>query len=166
MRKQLKRHAWTIAGLVLLAVLIWYAANYTPTQWTFPVASAAAGTAFVQIDGSISNTQVGLVGVPLTPEMAQAMKLPSGQQGILVEEVFSGSPADQANVHGSYKVALVNGHRLLIGGDVIVAANGRPVTDGAALSSLQPVQPGQSVTLTLLRDGREIKIQIDPGRGS
>ena len=51
---------------------------------------------------------------------------------------------------------LINGQRVLVGGDVITAIDGKPVTTFDELQSfMQTAQPGQKVSLTVLRDGKE-----------
>ena len=42
---------------------------------------------------------LGLLGLTVTPDVALAMNLASGQQGVLVEELQQHGPADQAHLH-------------------------------------------------------------------
>jgi serine protease Do len=99
---------------------------------------------------------LGIAGQPLTPEINKEMNLPTDQTGILIEQVQSGGPADQAGVHGSFKPVLINGQRVLIGGDVVTAIDGTSVANFDDLQAyLQNAQPGQQVKLTILRDGSE-----------
>jgi serine protease Do len=79
---------------------------------------------------------LGMRGLTLTPELARAMHLPADQQGVLVEEVQRGGPADQAGVRGSDKQVVIDGHRLPAGGDVITAVDGQPVTQVEDLQTL------------------------------
>jgi len=99
---------------------------------------------------------LGIAGEPLTPEINKEINLSSNQAGILVEQVQSGSPADQAGLQGSFKPVLINGQRVLIGGDVITAIDGTAVTNFNDLQAyLQNTKPGQQVKLSILRDGKE-----------
>jgi C-terminal processing protease CtpA/Prc len=45
-------------------------------------------------------------------------------------------------------------------GDLIVAADGHPVTDTEGARRLTTVRPGETVQLTIERDGREITVEI------
>ncbi|MFQ6102610.1 MAG: hypothetical protein ACE5OS_15470 [Anaerolineae bacterium] len=72
----------------------------------------------------------------LVPEVAQAMDLPEDQTGVLVGEVVSGSPADEAGLHGSYKPVTIRGQWLLVGSDVIVAWDGQPLTQMEELQAM------------------------------
>jgi serine protease Do len=108
-----------------------------------------------------SGVWLGIMGQTVTPEVAQAMDLPEDQQGVLVEQVEVGSPADQAGLRGSYKPATINGQRVPVGGDVITALDGQPVNQMEDLQSLiRQAQPGQEVTLTLLRDGKQLEVPV------
>jgi 2-alkenal reductase len=104
---------------------------------------------------------LGIIGLTVTPEIAQAMDLPASQEGVLVEQVQQGSPADQAGLRGSFQPVIINGQQLLAGGDVIVAMDGQPMAGFEDLSAfLQQAEPGQEVTLTLLRDGNQVKVPV------
>ncbi len=109
---------------------------------------------------------LGLLGLTVTPDVALAMNLASDQQGVLVEQVQQQGPADRAHLREGSQAFVSNGHCRLIGGDVIVALDGQPVSrlkDMQAL--LQPAQPGQTVTLTLLRGKEHIQVRVTFGRG-
>jgi len=104
---------------------------------------------------------LGISGMTLVPEVAQAMDLPETQTGVLVGEVASGSPADEAGLRGSYKPVTIRGQRLLVGGDVIVAWDSRPVTRMEELQALVgKSNVGQEITLTVLRGGERIRTQV------
>jgi S1-C subfamily serine protease len=120
-----------------------------------------------QAAGSSSGASLGLTGTAVTPGIAQAMNLPSDQQGILVEQVQTGSPADKSGLRGSYKPTDINGRQVLVGGDIIIAIDGQAVSRMADLQSfLQQAQPGQKATLTLLRDGKQVEAQVTLGESS
>jgi serine protease Do len=92
------------------------------------------------------------------------MGLPSDQQGVLVQQVEQGSPAGEAGLRGSYKPVVVNGRQLLVGGDVITAMDGLAVNGVEDLQAqVQQAQPGQEVTLTLLRDGKQVEVPVTLG---
>ena len=110
---------------------------------------------------------LGIVGLTVTPEIAQAMDLPADQGGVLVEQVQQGSPADEAGLRGSYQPMTTNGQQLLVGGDVIVTMNGQTIAGFEDLSAfLQQAKPGQEVTLSLLRDGSQLQVDVTLGERS
>jgi S1-C subfamily serine protease len=85
----------------------------------------------------------------------------TNNQGVLIEQVIQGSPADKAGLRGSYKPATVKGHRLLVGGDLIIAVGQQPITQISDLQAwVQQAQPGQTTTLTLLRTDKTVQVQV------
>jgi serine protease Do len=120
-------------------------------------------TATSQTDGA----WLGISGLTITPEIAQAMDLKADQTGVLIVRVEAGSPADEANLRGSFKPVTVGGQPLLVGGDVITALDGQAVKKIEDLQMLvRQTEPGQEVTLTLLRDGKQIKLPVTLGKRS
>ncbi len=104
---------------------------------------------------------LGVNGVSLVPQIAEAAGLPGEQEGVLVQEIVGGSPADKAGLRGSYKPVTVGGRRVLVGGDVITGWNGEPVTRIQDLQSfLSRASVGDEVTLIVLRDGREMEVKM------
>jgi len=71
--------------------------------------------------GSAGAAWLGIQGLTVTPQIAQAMNLPADQQGVLVGQVETGSPAEQAGLRGSSKAVTINGRRFMVGGDIITA---------------------------------------------
>jgi serine protease Do len=106
-------------------------------------------------------TWLGIRGMTVTPEIAQAMSLDEGQRGVLVVEVIGDSPADNAGLQGSQESATIQGQQVLVGGDVIVAWDGKTVTQMEGLQALVSAgHPGQQVTVTVLRDGTQMDLQV------
>lgn len=117
---------------------------------------AQTPTAQPSISGIQPGVWLGIAGEPLIPAINQAMNLPADQSGVLVEQVQAGSPADKAGLQGSFKPVIINGQRVLIGGDVITAIDGNPVASTEDLQAyLQTAQPGQKVNLSILREGQK-----------
>ena len=77
--------------------------------------------------GHYEHPWLGMSGTSLTPELAKAMGLKPEQRGVLVADVVPNGPADRAGVHGSDRQLTIDGERVYLGGDVIVALDGQPV---------------------------------------
>ena len=104
---------------------------------------------------------LGISGVALSPEIAQAMSLPQDQEGILIVDVVPDSPADAAGLRGGEESVTIQGHQLQVGGDVITAWDGKTVTQMEDLQALVSAShPGQQVALTVLRDGAQVDVQV------
>jgi serine protease Do len=107
---------------------------------------------------------LGIAGLTVTPEIAQNMGLDSEQQGVLIEQVVQDSPADQAKLRGSDESVTIDGQQVLIGGDVITALDGKVIEQIEDLQTLvRQAEPGQEVTLTILRDGEQIEVPVTLG---
>ena len=104
---------------------------------------------------------LGVSGLDMTRDIAEAMDLKATQKGVLIQQVTAGSPADEAGLRGSYKPATLNGESVLVGGDVVTAVDGTAVTTMQELATaIGRYEPGAEVTLTLLRDGKETSVKV------
>ncbi len=99
----------------------------------------------------------------LTLEMIEELGLPR-QTGAYITSVTPGGPADQAGLRGGSQPTSFPG--LTRGGDLIIAIDGRPVNSfGEMLSYLiNNKSPGDQVTLTILRDGKEKEVELTLGK--
>jgi S1-C subfamily serine protease len=111
-----------------------------------------------------SNAWLGIMGAKITTDVAEAMGLDAETQGVLVQQVETGSPADAAGLRGSFKPVDINGQQVLIGGDIIVAMDGKQVDSLETLRNLiQDHKPGEKVILTILRDGETLQLKVTFG---
>jgi serine protease Do len=115
--------------------------------------------------GHYNHPWIGISGTSLTYDLAQAMNLNPDQKGALVVSVTSNSPAQKAGLEGGTNQTTVNGQPVLLGGDVIIAINGQPVNSFEDLSSylINNTQAGQTVTLTILRQGQQQTVKLTLG---
>jgi S1-C subfamily serine protease len=98
---------------------------------------------------------LGVTGMTVTPEIAQAMDL-GDQQGVLVVEVSPNSPAERAGLQGSDEPVSLNNEQMMVGGDVITAVDGKPITAVEELvAAVRAKQGGDTIELTIIRDGQE-----------
>lgn len=112
--------------------------------------------------GKYEHPYLGISGGNLTPDMAAAMDLQSDQRGILVATVVEGGPAFKAGLHPSQDTITVDGQEILVGGDVIVAIDDQHLTkmDDLIAYLNDETEVGQTVKLTILRDGKEIILDV------
>jgi S1-C subfamily serine protease len=104
---------------------------------------------------------LGIQGLTLTPDLAQAMNLKADQQGVLVEQVVADSPAQRAGLQAGSTTTTLNGQDIQIGGDVITAFNGQPITSMQQLQrAVQRAGADTPVTLTVLRNGKSMDISV------
>jgi S1-C subfamily serine protease len=107
---------------------------------------------------------LGIQAMTVDQNIAQAMNLPNGQQGVLVEQVQPGSLAEKAGLKAGSKSVTINGQNVTVGGDIITAINGQSVTSIDDLrSALAQLPADHPLTLTVLRDGKETQVQVQAG---
>ena len=112
-----------------------------------------------------NHARLGISGMALTPEIAQAMDLAEDQQGVLIVQIQANSAADAADLHGSDRsLTSSSGQQMMVGGDVITAIDGQDISDVAELqAALVQAKPGDKVDLTILRDGQEMQVTVTLG---
>ncbi|MBN2431094.1 MAG: trypsin-like peptidase domain-containing protein [Acidobacteria bacterium] len=111
--------------------------------------------------GRVRRPWVGIYGQSITSDLSRYLALPQ-PEGVLVAYVEPGSSADQAGIRGGTRRVRAGIYRVVIGGDFIVRMDDRPVTNTEDLTSyLLNRTPGDTVTLTLYRDGREIQVRME-----
>jgi serine protease Do len=107
---------------------------------------------------------MGIDGITLTAELAKAMDLKAGQRGVLIQSVVAGGPADQAALRGGFKKFQAGGEWVMIGGDLVVKADGEVVETVEGLAEiLGKKSPGDTLPLVILRDGKETEVSVTAG---
>jgi 2-alkenal reductase len=98
----------------------------------------------------------------LSLEEIQALGL-NTYTGAYVTSVEPGGPADQAGIRGGTQPTSLE--RLQAGGDVITAIDGQPVVTFDDLLGYLTTNksPGDTVVLTILRDGQTMEVTVTLG---
>lgn len=116
--------------------------------------------------GDSSPKQRAWLGVqlrPVTPAAACFFHLPV-THGLLIGRTLPHSAARRAGLRAPAKPTLVVGDPWPIGGDIIVAADGRPVATGEQLATvLAPKRRGDSVTLEIYRGRTKRTVEVELG---
>ena len=97
----------------------------------------------------------------LSPVLARELNLPVSQ-GLLLVQVFDGSPLAQADVRGAQREEILFNQRVYTGGDVLLRVNDVAIGRLEQLETLleDNYHVGDSVELTLLRDNQEYTITV------
>jgi S1-C subfamily serine protease len=142
-------------------------AIYTPSGTTagigfaIPISTAKEIAHDLMTEGRVRRAELGLgTTVALWPGLAQALELPVSQ-GLLVERLPENGAAAHAGVQGGNRMVLAGLQRLVIGGDVIVAVDGKEVTSSLDVNiATNHKKPGETVTLTVYRGDRKMDITV------
>jgi S1-C subfamily serine protease len=115
--------------------------------------------------GSYRHPWLGVSVATLPPSVAEAMGLPRTQRGALVMEVTASGPADRAGLKASSGTTSVGSQQVPADGDVIVRIDSTVVSRSEDLISylIRRTAVGQQITLTVLRDGKEMEITVTLG---
>jgi S1-C subfamily serine protease len=110
------------------------------------------------------HSYLGIETTDMNYQLAQASKT-NVTYGVLVEEVVSGGPAATAGLKAGTTSVTVNGAQYLVGGDIIVSANGTKIINGDALSSFleEYTVSGQKVEFGIIRDGQPMTVGVTLG---
>jgi len=92
----------------------------------------------------------GSIGVKFTPsETAKAaalLKANGAKEGVFIEQVPTGGPADKAGIKAE---------------DIITAVNGQPIHNGSELIDRVTSTPiGNALTVTILREGKKMDFKV------
>jgi serine protease DegQ len=117
--------------------------------FAIPVSTAKKIMEQIILTGSVTRGWIGVAVQEITPELAESFKL-GKVQGVLISEVVRGGPADQAKVKA---------------GDILTSVDNKPLVDSnAMLETIAALPPGKAVALKLLRNQRELVVQVKIGR--
>jgi serine protease DegQ len=117
----------------------------------FAIPASTARQVMDQIvaSGAVTRGYIGVEPQDITPELAEAFKLPRSE-GAIIAGVMRGGPADRAGV----KV-----------GDILVDVEGRDVKNTAAmLDVISQLAPGSTAKFRFLRDGKPVELAILVGK--
>lgn len=110
---------------------------------------------------------LGLEGSSISAQLAEALELPDNTLGVYVAGVTPNGPSAKAGLRGGSRAATnaPEGSSLRAGGDIVTAIDDAPVVRFEDLVSylVTKAEPGQRVTLTVLRDGEEIQVDVTLG---
>lgn len=118
--------------------------------FAIPVSTAKKIMEQIIQNGSVIRGWIGVAVQELTPELAESFKL-GNIQGVLISEVMRGSPADKAGIHAGDILTMVDNKQLL-------------ADSSAMLETISNLPPGKVVLFKLLRNQREVVVQVTVGK--
>jgi Do/DeqQ family serine protease len=117
--------------------------------FAIPVSTASMVLESIVRTGGVTRGWIGVGLQPITPAIAEAFKL-GALEGVIINEVLRGGPADKAGV------------RL---GDVLLEVEGRRISDpNSVLNAVAALAPGSPARLKLKRKGEDVDLTVTVGR--
>jgi S1-C subfamily serine protease len=114
--------------------------------------------------GSVEHAYLGVETQEIDEDIADELGLPV-KRGLLITRVLPGTPAERAGLRGGTEQALVEGTTWIIGGDIIVSADGTELrTQEQLLELIAERDPGDTMKLRIYRDGEQQTVEVQLGR--
>ncbi len=123
--------------------------------FAIPINTAKEVISELETKGTVEHAYLGIVGGTISAEEAKALNLPV-KEGVLIQSVEKGGPADKAGIEGGTTPATIEGTEIMLGGDIIVEAEGKKINNMEQIIELvNEKSVGDKVTLKVLHDGKE-----------
>ena len=95
--------------------------------------------------GSVKRAVLGIAMKPIDDKIAEELKL-SSRNGVYIDEVSKSDAADKAGIKA---------------GDVLIAIDSTKITNPASVQeAVSRFSPGDNAVVTVLRDGKELKLDV------
>jgi S1-C subfamily serine protease len=131
--------------------------------FAIPIDTVRAEIHQLETDGEVSHAFLGISGGTITPDLAKAINLPV-KEGVIVQTVVKGGPADEAGIEGGNTSATIDGAEVSLGGDIVTEVDGKKVASmEEVVEIVNGAKPGESLELTILRDGSTRKATVTLG---
>jgi S1-C subfamily serine protease len=131
--------------------------------FAMPINRAKAMLEDYRAGRSFGRARLGVSTDYIGGDLAEALHLPASG-GLLIQVVARGSAAAVAGLRGGNDEVRVGNQRLIVGGDLITAVEGKPVSEPDAITrALTRKHPGDVLKLTIFRGGRSVEFQVKLG---
>ena len=132
--------------------------------FAIPINAARRSLEQLVADGTVHYAYVGVKTTDLTPSLAKRFDYPV-RQGAVISDVTRNSPAARAQLRPGDHEEQFNGVSFPVGGDVIVAIDGRQVrgADDVVRYVSEELRPGELAVFTVVRDGTRRRVPVRLG---
>jgi S1-C subfamily serine protease len=113
--------------------------------------------------GRVRRPALGVRTIPITPELAEQMGLPS-DFGLLIVQVVPGGAAERAGLRGGNERAYIGNIPIMLGGDLIIGIDGQDVQDQQDLSQMMNNhRAGDTIRITIYRGKKKMDVPVALG---
>ncbi len=131
--------------------------------FAIPIDSAKAVLSDFENFGHSRRPSLGVLPLPIGPELAQQMGL-AASSGLLIEQVVPGGAAQQAGLRGGSEQALLGNMQIVLGGDLMVAIGGESVSSQQDIADIMDKHHiGDIVTVTFYRGQKRMIVRLTLG---
>jgi len=131
--------------------------------FAIPINTAKAVLNDLTTLGHVRRPALGVVTIPISPDLAEQLGLASNY-GLLIVTVVPGGAADRAGLRGGTERAYLGNEPIMIGGDLIVAIEGQDVQDQQQLAQIMNShRAGDAIKVTVYRGKRKLDFQVTLG---
>ncbi|HVV89410.1 MAG TPA: trypsin-like peptidase domain-containing protein [Solirubrobacterales bacterium] len=132
--------------------------------FAIPINTAKEVIHELETKGTVEHAYLGISAGTINPQLAKAINLPV-TEGVLIASVEKGGPSAKAGLEGGNTQATIDGAEVTLGGDIIVEADGKKISNMEQIMELvNEKKPGDEVTLKYLRDGKEKTATVTLGK--
>ncbi len=115
--------------------------------------------------GRVRRPSLGIVSLAVDSGLAEQMGL-AADSGVLVQRVVPNGAADRAGIRGGNQQAYLGNMAIVLGGDLIVAIDGREIHDtGDITEVMDKHQPGDVISVTIYRGRKKMVLKLALGEG-
>ncbi len=131
--------------------------------FAIPIDTAKAVLGDFQKYGYVRRPSLGIVSLPVVPDLAQQAGL-AANYGVLIQQIVPNGAAARAGLHGGTQAAYYGNLQIYLGGDLIVGLDGQQITNRQDISDvMNRHQVGDTITVTFYRGRRKLTTRLTLG---
>jgi len=113
--------------------------------------------------GYVIRAWLGINGQSIDTTFSKVLGL-GGEEGVLIAEIYKAGPAEKAALKGGTGYRRLGNVFVAVGGDLIVALDGKKVKNNDELNELlDTYKPGAKVELTIMRGKKKLIVPVELG---
>jgi S1-C subfamily serine protease len=128
--------------------------------FALPINRAKALLADYKAGRITERPKVGITTEYVAGDLAEALGLPR-RGGLLVQQLFRGTSEEAAGIHPANQIVTIGNVELRVGGDLIVAIDGKAVDrEDALVRAISQKRVGDTINLTVYRRGASLNVPV------
>jgi S1-C subfamily serine protease len=128
--------------------------------FAIPINSAKQVLSDFEKYGRVRRPSLDVVIFPIGPDVAEQIGLPA-DYGVIIQKVVPGGAADRAGLKGGTQRVYQGNMPVMLGGDLIVAADGQDITNAQDLSAaINSHRAGDTMVITIFRGTKRLDVKV------